>query len=204
MRATGQEIFPGLAIGSERGWAALAGGPRPLSIAEDHFKCVVFKNPDWDFKTLDFDRDLDLADRIDRDFELNANDPNLQAFATRGGKILMYHGWNDQLISPPNSINYLKSVESALGPTKTADLMRLFMVPGMTHCAGGDGTSAFDMLKALEQWVEQGQAPARIVASRFANDKLVRTRPLCPYPQIARYSGSGSTDDEANFACQTP
>jgi feruloyl esterase len=201
---TGQEIFPGLAIGSERGWAALAGGPRPLSIAEDHFKYVVFKNPDWDFKTLDFDRDLDLADRIDRDFGLNANDPNLQAFATRGGKILMYHGWNDQLISPPNSINYLKSVESALGPTKTADLMRLFMVPGMTHCAGGDGTSAFDMLKALEQWVEQGQAPARIVASRFANDKLVRTRPLCPYPQIARYSGSGSTDDEANFACQTP
>jgi feruloyl esterase len=82
--------------------------------------------------------------------------------------------------------------------------MRLFMVPGMTHCAGGDGTSSFDMLKALEQWVEQGQAPSRIVASRFANEKLVRTRPLCPYPQIARYSGSGSTDDAANFACQTP
>jgi tannase/feruloyl esterase len=201
---TGQEIFPGLAVGSEKGWAALAGGPRALSIADDHYKFVVFKNPDWDFKTLDFDRDLELADRIDRDFGLNANDPNLQAFAARGGKILMYHGWNDQLIAPANSINYLKSVEQALGPAKTADLLRLFMVPGMTHCAGGDGTSSFDMLKALEQWVEQKQAPQRIVASRFENNAVVRTRPLCPYPQVAKYSGSGSTDDEANFVCQAP
>ena len=199
---TGQEIFPGLAIGSEKGWAALAGGPRPLSIADDHYKFVVFKNPDWDFKTLDFDRDLELADRIDGDFGLNANDPNLQKYAARGGKILMYHGWNDQLIAPSNSINYLKSVEKALGAAKTADLMRLFMVPGMTHCAGGDGTSSFDMLKVLEQWVEQKQAPQRIVASRVENGKPVRTRPLCAYPQVAKYSGSGSTDDEANFACQ--
>jgi feruloyl esterase len=82
--------------------------------------------------------------------------------------------------------------------------MRLFMVPGMAHCAGGDGTATFDMVKALEQWVEQRQPPARIVASRFENNTLVRTRPLCPYPAVARYSGSGSTDDAANFACQTP
>ena len=199
---TGQEIFPGLAVGSEKGWAALAGGPRPLSIADDHYKFVVFKNPEWDFRTLDFDKDLELADRIDRDFELNANDPNLQAFAARGGKILMYHGWNDQLISPVNSIKYLKSVESALGgPAKAADLMRLFMVPGMAHCAGGDGTSSFDMLKALEQWVEQRQRPVRIVASRFENDKLVRTRPLCPYPQVATYKGTGSIDQADSFLC---
>jgi feruloyl esterase len=82
--------------------------------------------------------------------------------------------------------------------------MRLFMVPGMTHCAGGDGTSTFDMLKALEQWVEERRPPDRIIASRLENDKLIRTRPLCPYPQVARYSGSGSTDDAANFACQAP
>src|SRR5262245_24385012 len=126
---TGQEIFPGMAIGGEKGWAALAGGPRPLSIADDHYKFVVFKNPDWDFKTLNFDKDLELADRIDRDFELNAYDPNLKLFAARGGEILMYHGWNDQLIAPTNSINYLKSVESTLGGTaKAADTMRLFMV----------------------------------------------------------------------------
>jgi feruloyl esterase len=201
---TGHEIFPGLAIGSEKGWAALGGGPRPLSIADDHYKFVVFKNPDWDFRTLDFDKDLALADRIDRDFGLNANDPNLKAFAGRGGKILMYHGWNDQLIAPGNSINYLKSVESALGgPAKAADTIRLFMVPGMAHCAGGDGTGSFDMVNALEQWVEEGRPPVRIVASRLENDKLIRTRPLCPYPQVARYSGASSTDDAANFACQT-
>ena len=200
---TGQEIFPGLAIGSEKGWAALAGGPQPLSIADDHYKFVVFKNPDWDFRTLDFDRDLELADRIDRDFGLNANDPNLEAFAARGGKILMYHGWNDQLISPANSINYLTSVESAIGgPANAAEVIRLFMVPGMTHCAGGDGTSSFDMLKALEQWVEERQPPVRIIASRFENEKPVRTRPLCPYPQVARYAGTGSTDEAANFSCQ--
>jgi feruloyl esterase len=202
---TGREIFPGLAIGSEKGWAALAGGPRPLSIADDHYKFVVFKNPEWDFRTLNFDKDVELADRIDHDFELNANEPNLRAFAARGGKILMYHGWNDQLISPANSINYLKSVELALGGrARTAGTMRLFMVPGMTHCAGGDGTSTFDMLKALEQWVEERRPPDRIIASRLENDKLIRTRPLCPYPQVARYSGSGSTDDAANFACQAP
>jgi feruloyl esterase len=202
---TGRQIFPGMAIGSEKGWAALAGGPRPLSIADDHYKFVVFKNPAWDFKTLNFDKDLELADRIDGGFGLNANDPNIKAFAARQGKILIYHGWNDQLISPMNSINYLKAVESALGgPSRTADTMRLFMVPGMAHCAGGDGTATFDMVKALEQWVEQRQPPARIVASRFENNTLVRTRPLCPYPAVARYSGSGSTDDAANFACQTP
>ena len=202
---TGREIFPGLAIGSEKGWAALAGGPRPLPIADDHYKFVVFKDPTWDFRTLDFDKDLALADRIDREFGLNANDPNLKAFASRGGKIVMYHGWNDQLIAPANSINYLKSVESALGgPTRAAETIRLFMVPGMTHCAGGDGTASFDMLKALEQWVEERRPPARLIASRLENDKLVRTRPLCPYPQIARYSGSGTTDDAANFACQAP
>jgi feruloyl esterase len=200
---TGQEIFPGLAIGSEKGWAALAGGPRPLSIADDHYKFVVFKNPDWDFRTLDFDKDLELADRTDRDFGLNANDPNLRPFAARGGKILMYHGWNDQLISPGNSINYLRSVELVLGGrAQAADVIRLFMVPGMTHCAGGDGPSSFDMLKALEQWVEESRPPSSITASRFENDKLLRTRPLCPYPQVARYSGSGSTDEAGNFTCQ--
>jgi len=202
---TGREIFPGLAIGSEKGWAALAGGPRPMAIAADHYKFVVFKNPGWDFRTLDFDKDVELADRIDHDFGLNANDPNLRPFAARGGKILMFHGWNDQLISPANSINYLRSVELAFGGrARTADLMRLFMVPGMTHCSGGDGTSTFDMVSALERWVEERQPPARIVARRLESGKQLRTRPLCPYPQVAHYSGRGSTDDAENFVCQAP
>jgi feruloyl esterase len=202
---TGQDIFPGMAIGSENGWAALAGGPNPLSIAADHFKYVVFKDPNWDFKTFDFDKGVELADAIDKEFQLNANDPNLKAFVARRGKLIMYHGWNDQLIAPQNSINYYRAVASAIGgESLSRESVRLFMVPGMAHCSGGDGPNSFDMLTALEQWVEQGRAPERIIASRAANGVVSRTRPLCPYPQIARYTGSGSTDDATNFVCQAP
>src|SRR5262249_53503638 len=111
---TGEEIFPGLERGSELGWNGLAGGPTPLSIATDHFKYIVFKNPNWDYKTLDFDKDVALADKIDNGL-LNATEPNLKAFFEHGGKLLMYHGWNDQLIAPRNSVNYYKSVEARLG-----------------------------------------------------------------------------------------
>jgi feruloyl esterase len=194
-----------MAIGSENGWAALAGGPNPLSIAADHFKYVVFKDPNWDFKTFDFDKGVELADAIDKEFQLNANDPNLKAFVARRGKLIMYHGWNDQLIAPQNSINYYRAVASAIGgESLSRESVRLFMVPGMAHCSGGDGPNSFDMLTALEQWVEQGRAPERIIASRAANGVVSRTRPLCPYPQIARYTGSGSTDDATNFVCQAP
>ena len=113
------------------GWVAMAGGPRPLSISNDYFRFLVFKNPDWDFKTLDFDKDVALADRLDAAL-MNATDPNLSAFVRRGGRLLMYHGWNDQLIAPRNSINYYQSVVKALGGAeKAADSIRLFMVPGM-------------------------------------------------------------------------
>jgi feruloyl esterase len=197
---TGEQIFPGLAIGSEKAWGALANAP--LSIANDHFKYVVFKDPDWDFKTLDFDKTVALADEIDKEFQLNAYDANLKPFVERGGKLLMYHGWNDQLIAPANSINYLQSVEAVLGgPARTAQSVRLFMAPGVAHCAGGAGPSTFDMLAALEAWVEQKKAPDRILASRIVNGVTERTRPLCPYPQTARYSGTGSTDDAASFVC---
>ena len=202
---TGQAIFPGMAVGSENGWAALAGGPDPLSIASDHFKYVVFKDPNWDFKTLDFDKGVELADSIDKDFQLNATDPNLKTFVARRGKLLMYHGWNDQLIAPQNSINYYKSVVSALGgESKAMASVRLFMAPGMMHCGGGDGPNSFDMLTALEQWVEQGKAPERVIAARMANGVATRTRPLCPYPQTAQYRGSGSTDAAENFICKAP
>ena len=200
---TGAEIFPGMALGSEMGWAALAGGPGPLTISNDHYRFIVFKNADWDFKTLDFDKDVALADRLD-DGVMNATDPNLKAFFNRGGRLLMYHGWVDQLISPQNSINYYQSVVKAQGGVeKTADSIRLFMVPGMAHCAGGDGTSTFDSLGTLEQWVEQKKAPDQIVASRAVKGVVDRTRPLCPYPQVAVYKGSGSPDEAANFVCRT-
>jgi feruloyl esterase len=192
---TGQEIFPGLEPGSELGWGGLA-GPQTFPVSVDHFKYVVFKDPNWDWRTLNFDADMALADRVDNGL-LSAMDPDLRAFIEHGGKLLMYHGWNDQLIAPQNTINYYRSVPETLRSS-----VRLFMVPGMNHCAGGDGTSTFDAVSTLEQWVEQKHAPEQILASHMTNGTVDRTRPLCPYPQVARYKGSGSTNEAANFVCK--
>jgi feruloyl esterase len=199
---TGAEIFPGLERGSELGWMPLAGLPTPFSIPVDHFRFVVFKDPTWDYKTLNFDADVALADKIDNG-ALNAIDPNLKPFFDRGGKLLQYHGWNDQLIAPRNSINYYQSVVNALGgESKLAGSYRLFMAPGMGHCSGGEGPDTFDAVGIIETWVEKRTAPDRIVASHMTNGTADRTRPLCPYPQVAVYKGSGSTEDAANFVCK--
>lgn len=126
---TKQAIFPGLAPGSEAGWGAMAGGPNPLPIPVEHFKYVVFKNPSWDFKTLNFDKDVALADQLDKN-TINATDPDLRKFVARSGKLILYHGWNDQLIAPQNSIDYYNSVVSVLGgERKAAESIRLFMRP---------------------------------------------------------------------------
>lgn len=190
------------------GWGALAGGPQPLGIATDHFKYVVFKDPAWDYKTFDFDKDMALADKLDNGL-LNAIDPDISKFVGHGGKLLLYHGWTDQLIPPRNTIDYYNRVVGTLGASKAAEAVRLFMAPGMNHCGGGDGPSSFDALGALEQWVENGKAPERIVASHRAGSggpgapagPVDRTRPLCVYPQVAQYLGSGDSNDAANFVC---
>ena len=197
---TGEALFPGLPPGSESGWGQAAGGQAPFPIPDSHFKYVVFEDPKWDFRTLDFDRDVARAERVDNG-TLTATNPDLNAFIKRGGKLLMYHGWNDQLITAQNSVNYYESVRSTLGAARTDAAVRLFMAPGMAHCAGGPGPNQADWVTALEQWVERGAAPTRIVASRPA---VNRTRPLCAYPQIAQYNGTGSTDDAANFSCAAP
>src|SRR5262249_2603368 len=159
----------------------------------DHWKYVVFKDPNWDYKTMNFDKDIALGDDLDKEIGINAIDPNLKPFFSHGGKLIQYHGWTDQLIPPQNSIDYYESGVKAVVTKELKDNYRLFMVPGMDHCAGGDGPNTFDALSALEQWVEKGKAPDQMIAS-----KPGRTRPLCPYPQAAVYKGSGSTDEAAN------
>jgi feruloyl esterase len=192
----------GLEPGSELGWGTW-GGPQPFAIGHDHFRYVVFDDPAWDFRRLNFDADIVLAERSHGSI-INALDPNLERFFARGGKLLQYHGWSDPQISPGSSVQYYDRVSRVLGGRSRIDASyRLFMAPGMAHCAGGEGPDAFDTLSALEQWVEHGQPPERLQASRTRGGKVDRTRPLCPYPQAAVYTGTGSTDDAANFVCGT-
>jgi len=143
-----------------------------------------------------------LADKLDKDL-IGATDPNLKEFFSHGGKLIIYHGWNDQLITAHNSIDYYNSVAAKMGgPNKIDASFRLFMAPGMNHCSGGDGPSRIDPVSALEQWVEKGTAPDKIIASHAtASNQVDRTRPLCPYPQVAQYTGTGNSDDAANFTC---
>jgi feruloyl esterase len=202
-RKTGQMVFPGFEPGNELGWARMLGGSEPYGTALDQFKYIVFNDPKWDWRTFELERDVAAADKAGRG-TLSAIDPNLSAFARRGGKLLMYHGWADQDIAPLASVNFYESTRAATTPPgPSADWVRLFMVPGMQHCRGGEGPDTFDMIGALEQWVEQRKAPVQILASHSTSGKVDRTRPLCPYPQVARYQGPGSIDDATNFICQT-
>jgi Tannase and feruloyl esterase len=162
----------------------------------------VFNDLRWDFKRLNFDSHMALVDKIEGGL-INAMDPNLKPFVASGGKLLMYHGWADPQIPAGSSVQYYQTVLDTMGgAAKVKENVRLFMVPGMAHCGGGTGTSTFDMLAALEQWVEHKFAPAQIGASRVINGKTDRTRPLCAFPQVATYKGSGSVDDAANFVCK--
>ena len=172
-----------------------------MALAEETYKFLVFQDANWNYLTFDAERDMALADQKVGP-TMNSIDPNLKPLFARGAKVLMYHGWADPGIAPRNSVNYYESVVQKLGKAATANSLRLFMVPGMGHCQGGDGTSTFSMIDALSKWVEQGKAPERIEASRVRGGQTDRTRPLCPYPQVAVYKGSGSTDDSANFSCK--
>jgi feruloyl esterase len=203
--ATGKSLFPGLELGSEAGWNMLGTRNQPLGLADDIYKLLVHQDTTWDYKNFNPDVDLAKAEKT-ISAVMNSVDSNLKPFFSHktatgfGGKLLAYHGWADPGVMPRNTVNYYNSVVERVGPN-TADSMRLFMVPGMGHCRGGDGTDTFDPMIALRDWVESNKAPAQIVASKVREGKVERTRPLCPYPQVAKYKGSGSTDDAANFAC---
>jgi feruloyl esterase len=216
----GKTIFPGFMIGSEAvvrrpdgtsasGWLNLiapaqAGGrTADFGLAEGTMRYLVFDppQPDWDFLDFDFGRDPPLLDRWG---ELaNAKDTDLRDFRARGGKLLLTYGWADAILQPLMGVSYYERAVAANGSNGT-DFMRLFMIPGMAHCAGGVGPDQYDAVTAVVDWVEKGVAPDTLIARKIVDGTVTRSRPLCPYPQVARYKGQGSTDDAANFECKMP
>jgi len=200
---TGKQIFPGLEPGSELGWWMYGSGEDPPIVAS-HFRYLVFKDASWSAGKLNFDSDITLADKLD-DGLLPATDPNLKEFFAHGGKLILYHGWTDPLIAPRSTIDYYKSVSGTNG-VEAESSVRLFMAPGMDHCTGGAGPSQFDMTTVLADWVEHGKAPEMVLAAHLPDGPPGthgpdRTRPLCAYPRVAKYKGTGSTDDATSFAC---
>jgi feruloyl esterase len=198
---TGEQIFPGLESGSELGWWMYGSGEDP-PITASHFRYLVFKDASWKAGQLNFDSDITLADKLD-DGLITATNPNLTAFFAHGGKLILYHGWTDPLIAPRNTIDYYKSV---LRGAEAESSVRLFMAPGMDHCAGGAGPSQFDMTTALTDWVEHSKPPESIIAAHLPDGPPGAhvpdwTRPLCAYPRIAKYKGTGSTDEATSFDC---
>jgi feruloyl esterase len=195
---SGVVVFPGKEPGSETGWTVITGGPAP-GVSVGSFQ-AAYNDANWDAKTFDLDRDLPIVDeRVGR--IVNAVNPDLSAFKARGGKLLLYHGWDDTAISPGNTIDYYSSVLAKLGP-KQDTWMRLFMAPGMQHCGGGPGPNQVNYMAALERWREANTAPDQLLAAHVTNNRVDMTRPLCPYPQVAQYKGTGSSNDAANFVCR--
>jgi hypothetical protein len=218
---TGEQIFPGFALGGEDGWAGIVTNFNASGLGQGYFANLVFEDQNWDYSTFDFDRDMSYADERVGAYG-NSIATDLSAARRRGVKIIQYHGWNDQTLQPAYSPEYYNSVVATMGGLeRTQRFYRLFMVPGMRHCYFGPGATSFggvgqqippsrdpahDVQAALERWVEHGDAPDRITATKYTDDapatRTIRlTRPLCVYPQVARYRGTGDPNDARNFTC---
>jgi feruloyl esterase len=215
----GKLLFPGYPMSGEAdpaGWAPWITGQAleksaMFAFSTNFFKYMVYSDPAWDYKSFDAERELKAAVKLAP--VLDSTDPNLKPFYDRGGKLILYHGWCDAAIPAGSAIDYYNRVVKKMGKKRASEFVRLFLLPGVQHCAGGAGPSQFgqggvargdariNVAAALERWVEQGVAPEEIIAARTNPG---RTRPLCAYPKTARYKGSGSTDEAANFECAAP
>jgi feruloyl esterase len=195
---TGKSIFPGFSPGSEAQVTLLAAGPKPFAVATSYMNDLVFKDPKWDFRTFDYDKDVQRSLDVGA-AQLDVPPKGIESYLAGGRKLLLSHGWADGLIPPTSTVNFYTELTTRLG-NKTTQGARLFMIPGMAHCGGGDGPFVFDAISTIDQWVQTGRAPERIVVSNPPGAPA-RTRPLCPHPQEAVYTGSGSTDEEKNFKC---
>jgi feruloyl esterase len=203
---TGEQIFTGWPRGSEgfgeapgQSWRAYIMDPaEPMRVG--FFRYFLFHDPNWDYRTIEWERDLAYAEQ--RVPFMASVDRDMSAFKKRGGKLLMYTGWADPVVPPQDTVAYYDAVVKMMGGLQsTREFFRFFLAPGMGHCSGGPGPNQFDHLSALEQWVEKGVAPDKMIASHSTNGKVDRTRPLCLYPQVARWKGTGSSDEAANIAC---
>jgi feruloyl esterase len=210
----GTPIYSGFERGSELNWAFMI-EKEPFSVNTNFFKGMVFQDPNWDFRTFDVDRDTRLG--IERTGKnVDANNPDLSPFKKAGGKIIMISSWNSLALPPRQLSEYYKSVEKAMGGSqKTQDFARLFAVPGAGGCPGFMmNVEDFDAFDAIQKWVEKGQAPDTIIYSHRAGGgmsagmgtpgKVYRTRPVCAYPKVSKYKGSGDINDAANFTCVEP
>jgi len=199
---SGNREIAGLAYGSELNWTNLGWSAGARATGIDHYRYLIYNDPEWPLSKFDAATDPVKLEQGPSG-AIDARDPDLKAFFARGGKLLMYHGWADPQITPLNTAAYYEQVAKASGgASRISGNYRLFLAPGMAHCGGGEGPNDFDKIGTLEQWVEQGKAPDMIVASHAKNGAVDRTRPLCPYPQIATYTGAGSIEEATNFACK--
>jgi len=205
----GEVVMPGTGPGSEPLWAAYA-SPQ-FSIGTNYFRNIVAKDASWDPATFDVDRDLARAETVDNG-AAKAMDPDLSEFVGRGGKLITYHGTTDGLIPYGNSVSYHENVVEELGERRADNSVRLYLVPGMDHCTGGEGAFAVDWLTPLERWVENGEEPGALPGQHPAAlagapgaapppPSQPFARPVCPYPQVATYRGTGDVADAASFEC---
>jgi hypothetical protein len=208
----GSLIYPAQPVGGEgevAGWGTWINGISPMMMklykipslrfgfGTEFFRNFVFSSSEWDYRRYDFANYR--KDSAQAGSMLNATDPNLDAFKTRGGKLVLWHGWSDPALSALATTKYYEQVQAR--DAAASDYARLFMLPGVLHCTGGPGPDVVDWYSVIDNWVEKGVAPDRIVATKVVQGKTTRTRPLCAYPLKATYQGTGSIDDEANFTC---